>query len=237
MSRITAWINANSDNAPSREAHELEKVVTLFSPLPLLIITTVFGWSIYYFSLQERSWAWIALAALIVLTSVAALAHRRESGDRIVSNSQVKSSNDFTAAQWLPCRYTAHIGEMRPITRKDEVRSNKLCAAMAEQLASIGAYEKTGETRRTIKGKTQEMVRLVELYSVAVNGRGYILIEPFGAEIQLCASVDERLVHRALREAGLKNWEVEQISYDDDVMLFMLRDPKISSGYDLTGAQ
>lgn len=54
--------------------------------------------------------------------------------------------------------------------------------------------------------------------------------------IQLCASVDERLIHKALREAGLKDWEVERISYDDDVMLFILRDPKVSSGYDLTGA-
>lgn len=137
-----------------------------------------------------------------------------------------------TAMEYLPKRYEGIIKGIRPVSWRDRANSNRLLAEIANQLVSVGAYEEAGESRVSWGGR-RKVVHTVEAYAATINGRGYILLEPFGREIAVCASVDKGVIYRALRDAGMRDWEVERISYDDDILLFLIFDPNSPNFFDL----
>ena len=108
--------------------------------------------------------------------------------------------------------------------------------SIMESYLALGAFEKTGEKRRRLNGALQEHALMIEAYAGVSDGRGYVLIEPFGREVSIVHNAGLAPVTRALREVNLVDWEVEPISYDDDIALFLLYDPLISRALDLSRA-
>lgn len=138
------------------------------------------------------------------------------------------------AIKHLPHRYGNLISEINPMTKKNKQTSAVILRSVMESLLAIGACEKTGEKRKKLNGELQERVLISEAYAaISDDGRGYVLIEPFGRETSIVHNAGSAPVAHALRHAGL-DWDLEQVSYDDDIALFLLYDPHFSRAFDLS---
>jgi hypothetical protein len=66
------------------------------------------------------------------------------------------------------------------------------------------------------------------------GGVGYVFITPNYTLISKIKLIDERLISYTLREIGLIDWTVKRVNYDDDIILFILNDEKISRAYNFS---
>lgn len=137
------------------------------------------------------------------------------------------------ALKHLPNRYANLLTNINPTTKKAKRESAAMLRSIMESYLALGAFEKTGEKRKRLNGALQEQALMIEAYAGVSDGRGFVLIEPFGREVSIVHNAGLAPVTRALREVNL-DWDVEPISYDDDIALFLLYDPLISRALDLS---
>ncbi|MFR2030010.1 MAG: hypothetical protein ACLS3M_00360 [Collinsella sp.] len=90
------------------------------------------------------------------------------------------------------------------MTKKNKQASDAILHSVIESLVALEACEKTGEKRKRLNGKLQERVLATEAYAaISDDGRGYVLIEPFGRETSIVHNAGSAPVTHALRHAGL----------------------------------
>lgn len=208
----------------------------LSSPSLLIAIGIADIVAIIYFKLG--GWMWAIAPSALCLAIAAILLRHRASGRLLTSKRQAARCNGFgCAAQWLPNRYLNRIDIESKRTAKDDALANLLYQHLVDALVILGLFEKTGQTKVSmLTGDEFTHIRLAEFYTdfVVDAGTGYILLEPEISLISKIQSVDERIVSRTLRNIGLTNWTVERISFDDDIVLFILTDDTVSRAYDFT---
>lgn len=158
---------------------------------------------------------------------------RPRSRIKVSSVSRV-NAHAVEAVKQLPHRYRNLISEIKPMTKKNKRASDAILHSVIESLVALEACEKTGEKRKRLNGKLQERVLATEAYAaISDDGRGYVLIEPFGRETSIVHNAGSAPVTHALRHASL-DWDLEKVSYDDDIALFLLYDPHVSHAFDLS---
>ena len=183
-------------------------------------------------------WSLAVLLALICATLTVVQKRRSQKRTTMIGRKQAVRCNNFEeASKWLPNRYLARIELEEKPTKEDRRAAVELYRNLAECVVALGLCERTGALRTDeATGREVEKAYPMELHThVSLSsGRGYVLMEPFGAQKQGFERMDEGAVYRALRDCGLVGWDVERVSYDDDVALFVLRDAARSRAFDLT---
>ncbi|AFM43399.1 hypothetical protein Desaci_4560 [Desulfosporosinus acidiphilus SJ4] len=184
-------------------------------------------------------WMWAIAPSAITLAVVAILLRRRVRGELLISKWQAKNCNGFrNSASWLPNRYLNRIDLKTERTQDDYEASILLYRNLVEALITLGLYEETGLTKiKVYTGDEFLQVQPVEFHTdfILTAGIGYILLIPYVSFIAKINSVDERIISRVLRESGIIGWSVNRVSFDDDLVLFILKDETVSQAYDFSG--
>ena len=232
MSKISVWINQREGSDIRGSSKQVIRAITVAA---LLISLSAFLVIIF-----SGNWATPLMYAMTTLVLISALGirvgfNRSQVQNKIKISSACKvNAHAAKALKHLPNRYANLLTGINPTTKKAKRESAAMLRSIMESYLALGAFEKTGEKRRRLNGALQEHALMVEAYAGVSNGRGYVLIEPFGREVSIVHNAGLAPVTRALREVNLVDWEVEPISYDDDIALFLLYDPLISRALDLS---
>jgi len=200
----------------------------LFVLIAIIIISTAI---IIYLKVTDlRVWFFPVLSAVLLV-----IVHRKNSGDNLlISARQARCFNSFIEVSlWLPNRYLNHLDDLEAVGVS---QSTMLYRQFGEALITLCLYNETGEikVKRSIEYKK---IAPIEFYtSLSIDkGIGYIMLMPSITLIAKLDKVDEGVVSHTLRQIGLENWEVERVSYDDDLILFVLKDETISNAYNFCG--
>lgn len=231
MSRISAWIDQREGSSVRVTSKQAIRTITVAAVLISL--------SAFLVIIFSGNWATPLVYAMAPLVLISAFGIRIGFNRAQVQN-RIKMSSAFMAnaraakaIKHLPNRYANLISEINPTTKKAKRESAAMLRSIMESYLALGAFEKTGDKRKKINGTLQEQVLMIEAYTGVSDGRGYVLIEPFGREVSIVHNAGLAPVTRALREVNL-DWDVESISYDNDIALFLLYDPHISRALDLS---
>ena len=212
----------------------------LSSPVFFIAIAVLDVVAIVSFDMS-RWWMWAIAPSALCLAIVAILLRHRASGRLFTSKRQAARCNKFGCAErWLPNRYINRIDMESKRTPKDDALANLLYRHLAEALVTLGLYDETGQSKIALfSGREFVLVRPIEFYTdfLLDAGTGYILLEPEISLISKIQSVDERIISRVLRNIGLTNWTVERVSFDDDLVLFVLQDEQVSRAYDFSAVE
>lgn len=211
----------------------------LSSPVLLICLAAADVVVNIYFKLG--GWMWAIAPSAISLAIVAAILRWRPRQRLLISNSQAKKYNQFhDVIQWMPNRYLNRINTESERTPEDCASSRLLYRHLVEALVILGLYEETEQTKTTIfTGDKLLQIMPAEFYTdfIFSAGIGYVLLIPSVSLIHKITVADERIISRVLREIGMINWTVERVSYDDDLVLFVLQDEQASRAYDFTPAE
>lgn len=231
MSRISAWIDQREGSSVRVTSKQAIRTITVAAVLISL--------SAFLVIIFSGNWATPLVYVMAPLVLISAFGIRIGFNRAQVQN-RIKMSSAFMAnaraakaIKHLPNRYANLISEINPTTKKAKQESAAMLRSIMESYLALGAFEKTGDKRKKINGTLQEQVLMIEAYTGVSDGRGYVLIEPFGREASIVHNAGLAPVTRALREVNL-DWDVESISYDNDIALFLLYDPHISRALDLS---
>lgn len=219
-----------------REGNSLRNLWRAFSsPAFLIGVAVAAVMAMIYFDLGIW-WMWAIAPSAIALAIVAFLLRWRAKGRLLVSNRQARKYNRFHyAAPWLPNRYLDQIDMESERTRDDHASSRLLYRHLTEAFVTLGLYEESAYKKVGIlTGDESLLIAPVEFYTdfIFAAGMGYVLLMPSVSLIPKITVADERIISRTLREIGLVGWTVEHVSYDDDLMLFILKDEAVSRAYD-----
>ena len=223
-----------------REVNALRTLwLVLSSPVFLIVVAVVDFAAMIHFNLTSEWWMWAIAPSAVCLAIMAFLLRWWEKGKLLVSNRQAKKFNRFSyATPWLPNRYLDQIDIESERTPKDRTTNRLLYRHLAEALVTLGLYEES-EYKKVgmLTGDESLLIAPVEFYTdfVLSSGMGYIILMPPVSLISKINTVDERVISRTLREAGLVGWVVERMSYDDDLVLFLLKDETVSRAFDFSG--
>ena len=194
-----------------------------------------------YFRLMNEWRIWVIPVSSIGLATLAILLRRRGEEKLPISNRQAEKYNRFQyAARFLPNRYLNLIDLEAERSQDDDIASIAMYRHLGAALVTLGLYEETGLARiKPLKGDELQQIAPVEFYTdfILASGIAYILFESSVSLLPKISSVDERIISRVLRESGIVGWKVERISFDDDVVLFILKDESISRAYDFSEAE
>lgn len=232
MSKISVWIDQREGSDIRGSSKQVIRAITVAAVLISL--------SAFLVIIFSGNWATPLMYAMTTLVLISALGirvglNRSQVQNKIKISSACKvNAHAAKALKHLPNRYANLLTGIDPTTKKAKRESAAMLRSIMESYLALGAFEKTGEKRRRLNGALQEHALMVEAYAGVSNGRGYVLIEPFGREVSIVHNAGLAPVTRALREVNLVDWEVEPISYDDDIALFLLYDPLISRALDLS---
>jgi len=212
----------------------------LFSPIfqsLVVIITTSIA---IYFELTAL-WVWY-IPVITVIFAIATIIVRRKLSNRpFVSERQARKCNAFDyEADWIDNRYRFHIDSHVERTQDDFSLSNTVYCQFAETLIALKVYDETGYTKiKKLSGAELSLVVPMEFHvDFATNdGIGYVILRPSVTLISKLNMVDERVVSHVLREVGIINYIVERVSYDDDLVLFVLKDETKSNAYNFCGGE
>lgn len=232
MSKISVWIDQREGSDVRGSSKQVIRAITVAAVLISL--------SAFLVIIFSGNWATPLMYAMTPLVLISALGvraglNRSQVQNKIKISSACKvNACAAKALKHLPNRYANLLTDINPTTKKAKRESAAMLRSIMESYLALGAFEKTGEKRRRLNGALQEHALMVEAYAGVSDGRGYVLIEPFGREVSIVHNAGLAPVTRALREVNLVDWEVEPISYDDDIALFLLYDPLISRALDLS---
>lgn len=209
----------------------------LSSPVFLVAMAVVTVAAMIFLDITD--WRVGAFAPSAVGLAVLIIFHRRRTrGKLIISKRQAKKHNTFSdAVSWLGRHYHSLIDTGSARTREDSTASVALFRYLGEALIELGLYC-AGRTKvKPLTGDELVHIRPIEYYVdfILNEGRGYVLIEPSVPLIAKVASVDERVISHALRNAGFADWSVERVDTADDILLFILKDEAVSHAYDFSG--
>ncbi|OUO89548.1 hypothetical protein B5F40_10605 [Gordonibacter sp. An230] len=194
----------------------------------------------FCFDAEASPLPWSLAVPLALICATLTVVQKRRSRKRttMIGKKQAARCNNFEeASKWLPNRYLALIELEEEPTKADRRAAVELYCNLAECVVSLGLCERTGALRMDeATGREVEKAYPMELHTRVslLSGRGYVLMEPFGAQKQGFERMDEGAVHRALRDCGFVGWDVEKVSYDDDVALFILHDASRSRAFNLS---
>ena len=234
MSKISVWIDQREGSDVRGSSKQVIRAITVAAVLISL--------SAFLVIIFSGNWATPLVYAMTTLVLISALGirvglNRSQVQNKIKISSACKvNAHAAKALKHLPNRYANLLTDINPTTQEAKRKSAAMLRSIMESYLALGAFEKTGEKRRRLNGALQEHALMIEAYAGVSDGRGYVLIEPFGREVSIVHNAGLAPVTRALREVNLVDWEVEPISYDDDIALFLLYDPLISRALDLSRA-
>jgi hypothetical protein len=208
----------------------------LFAPVFLSAVAGISTTCMFYFSAWRL---WVLPTASAGLTVLIITFRWRAKKRRIISRRKAEKSNTFLyVASYLEQRYQNHISLTAVRTGEDKTLSTAVYRQLLGAVMSLGLYIETG-LNKTKKFSGVEFIRVkpIEFYVdfILGAGTGYVLFYPTTRLISKIASVDERVISRTLRDVGLIDWRVERVNYDDDLVLFILRDETVSRAYNLVG--
>lgn len=232
MSQISVWVEQRENSRVRATFPQIFRTITVATALITFAACTVLfftgNWTI---PLMCEITPLIFIAVLSIYVGL----NRTRPRSRIkVSSVSRVNAHAAEAVKQLPHRYRNLISEIKPMTKKNKQASDAILHSVIESLVALEACEKTGEKRKRQNGKLQERVLATEAYAaISDDGRGYVLIEPFGQETSIVHNAGSAPVTHALRHAGL-DWDLEKVSYDDDIALFLLYDPHVSHAFDLS---
>lgn len=211
------------------------------SPVFLFGVSAVTVTVMIYFKLTQIWWMWVVASSTTGFAIMTMLLRRWSKGKLLISESQAKRHNDlYSAAIWLPNRYLSRIEIDAARALGDHTASRLLYRHLGEALVSLGLYDETGRTKiKCFSGAEFIRVKPVEFYTEFIQnvGIGYVLLMPSVNHIAKIDLVDERIISRVIRESGITGYTVERVSFDDDLVLFVLRDEIISRAYDFTAGE
>lgn len=231
MSKISVWIDQREGSDVRGSSKQVIRAITVAAVLISL--------SAFLVIIFSGNWATPLMYAMTPLVLISALGiraglNRSQVQNKIKISSACKvNACAAKALKHLPNRYANLLTDINPTTKKAKRESAAMLRSIMESYLALGAFEKTGEKRRRLNGALQEQALMIEAYAGVSDGKGYVLIEPFGREVSIVHNAGLAPVTRALREVNL-DWDVEPISYDDDIALFLLYDPLISRALDLS---
>ena len=231
MSKISVWIDQREGSDVRGSSKQVIRAITVAAVLISL--------SAFLVIIFSGNWATPLMYAMTPLVLISALGiraglNRSQVQNKIKISSACKvNAYAAKALKHLPNRYANLLTDINPTTKKAKRESAAMLRSIMESYLALGAFEKTGEKRRRLNGALQEQALMIEAYAGVSDGKGYVLIEPFGREVSIVHNAGLAPVTRALREVNL-DWDVEPISYDDDIALFLLYDPLISRALDLS---
>lgn len=231
MSKISVWIDQREDSNVRGSSEQVIHTITVAA-----VLISLLAFLVIIFSGNWATPLMYAMTPLILISALGVRAglNRSQVQNKIKISSACKvNAHAAKALKHLPNRYANLLTDINPTTKKDKRESAAMLRSIMESYLALGAFEKTGEKRRRLNGALQEQALMIEAYAGVSNGRGYVLIEPFGREVSIVHNAGLPPVTRALREVNL-DWDVEPISYDDDIALFLLYDPLISRALDLS---
>lgn len=232
MSKISVWIDQREGSDVRGSSKQVIRAITVAAVLISL--------SAFLVIIFSGNWATPLVYAMTTLVLISALGirvglNRSQVQNKIKISSACKvNAHAAKALKHLPNRYANLLTDINPTTKKAKRESAAMLRSIMESYLALGAFEKTGEKRKRLNGALQEQALMIEAYAGVSDGKGYVLIEPFGREVSIVHNAGLAPVTRALREVNLVDWEVEPISYDDDIALFLLYDPLISRALDLS---
>lgn len=231
MSKISVWIDQREGSDVRGSSKQVIRAITVAAVLISL--------SAFLVIIFSGNWATPLMYAMTTLVLISALGirvglNRSQVQNKIKISSACKvNAHAAKALKHLPNRYANLLTNINPTTKKAKRESAAMLRSIMESYLALGAFEKTGEKRKRLNGALQEQALMIEAYAGVSDGRGFVLIEPFGREVSIVHNAGLAPVTRALREVNL-DWDVEPISYDDDIALFLLYDPLISRALDLS---
>lgn len=231
MSKISVWIDQREGSDVRGSSKQVIRAITVAAVLISL--------SAFLVIIFSGNWATPLMYAMTTLVLISALGirvglNRSQVQNKIKISSACKvNAHAAKALKHLPNRYANLLTNINPTTKKAKRESAAMLRSIMESYLALGAFEKTGEKRKRLNGALQEQALMIEAYAGVSDGRGFVLIEPFGREVSIVHNAGLAPVTRALREVNL-DWDVESISYDDDIALFLLYDPLISRALDLS---
>lgn len=231
MSKISVWIDQREGSDVRGSSKQVIRAITVAA-----VLISLSAFSVIIFS---GNWATPLMYAMTTLVLISALGirvglNRSQVQNKIKISSACKvNAHAAKALKHLPNRYANLLTNINPTTKKAKRESAAMLRSIMESYLALGAFEKTGEKRKRLNGALQEQALMIEAYAGVSDGRGFVLIEPFGREVSIVHNAGLAPVTRALREVNL-DWDVEPISYDDDIALFLLYDPLISRALDLS---
>lgn len=213
----------------------------LSSPVFLIGLAVVDIAAMIYFQLITVWWMW-ALAPSTIGLAIAAILLRRKAKDKLlISVKQAQKCNTFQyVAKWLENRYLNRIDLESERTQDDYERSRLLYCHLGEALVTLGIYDEAEQFRtKKLTGEEFAKIMPIEFYTdfISKNGIGYVLFKPSLNLIPKLKVVDERVISWTLRKIGLVGWTVERVNYDDDLLLFILKDETVSRAFDFSGAE
>lgn len=223
-----------------REGNTLRNLWRVLSSPVFLIGVAVADIAVMiYFNLTNIWWMWAITPSTVCLAIAAFLLRWRTRGKLLVSNRQAKRCNRFHyVTPWLPNRYLDQIDTKSERARDDHVSSRLLYRHLVEAFVTLGLYDETEYKKAALlTGDEFLLIEPVEFYTdfVRAAGIGYVLLMPSVSLIPKIKAADERIISRTLRDIGLIGWTVERMSYDDDLMLFILKDETVSHAFDFSG--
>jgi len=193
-----------------------------------------------YFHLTNAR-IWVIPISSVGLAIMAILLRRWARGKLLISNRQAQKYNRFLyAAPWIAVRYLNFIDLEAARSDDDNVASTALYRHLGEALITLGLFEETGKSKvKWVSGVEIVSVNPIEFYTdfVLAAGIGYVLLEASVSLIPKIEAVDERVISRVLRESGIINWTVQRVSFDDDLILFVLKNETVSHAYDFSGVE
>lgn len=231
MSKISVWIDQREGSDVRGSSKQVIRAITVAAVLISL--------SAFLVIIFSGNWATPLMYAMTTLVLISALGirvglNRSQVQNKIKISSACKvNAHAAKALKHLPNRYANLLTNINPTTKKAKRESAAMLRSIMESYLALGAFEKTGEKGKRLNGALQEQALMIEAYAGVSDGRGFVLIEPFGREVSIVHNAGLAPVTRALREVNL-DWDVEPISYDDDIALFLLYDPLISRALDLS---
>ena len=219
-----------------REGGIIRTILMIVLHPAFLIIVAVVIVAIMIFCNIEAWWIGLIASSALLLAVVAILFRRRAKKRPLISSRQAKRCNAFSyVASWLENRYKYRINLTSERTQGDNVTSLLFFSQFVEALVTLEIYENTFRNRiKILTGAEQTLIKPVNFYVdfILDEGIGYVLIMPSVSLIAKLKLIDERVISHTLREVGLVGWAVERINYDDDLVLFVLKNETFSKALD-----
>ncbi|WP_310604207.1 hypothetical protein [Anaerosporobacter sp.] len=192
---------------------------------------------IAYFNMEDAWWLWVIISCAIAIGTSRLLYKRYRRRKRIVTKRYANENNNFDAViKFLPVRYIDKIDSNLMLHNSDDKITELLYQNIGEVFITLGLY--TDSFHRKVNPFTCK--RYISIDPIGFhcklstdNGIGYILIDPSPQQVEYLRKIDTKIIHNVLRKMNLINWDIERISFDDDVILFRLRDSTVSMAYDL----
>jgi hypothetical protein len=215
------------------------------NPVVLIIISISAICAIIYFNIGNQPWMWGMVALLIVCAIVSFLVKIRIKGitKLFFSRWQARRHNTFVnAVMYLPNRYRNKIEPAAEYRKEDKKVTDLLYCHVGQTVVMLKLYDETPVKRvNAFTGIEYVQIEPIEFYVDMRfhSGLGFLLFEPRPHQMKGIEIVDEKVIKRILRDTDIRyiNWNVERVSFDDDVVLYILTDSEKTNAYDFSGKE